>query len=111
MKVSKGLVYSMFCLIFAMVAISNLDHGAVPAATIPLAEDLNLTHDELGFFGSLVFFGLICGSAVGTCIMDKVSYKLLMSATLGLNAVSLWIFAMCSNYYLLCGMRFVAGFA
>lgn len=101
----------MYCLIFLMLAISNADHGALPAATVPLSEDLDLSKDELGFLGSLVFVGVICGSAIGTCIMDKISYKLLMSLSMGLNAISLLIFAMHENYYLLCSTRFIAGFA
>mgnify|MGYP002635618917 CR=1 FL=1 len=94
-----------------MVAISNLDHGAVPAATIPLKEDYGLSHDEIGFLGSLVFLGLSAGSAVATCIMDKISYKFLMSSSMLLNAVSIWVFTVCTNYYILCAARFAAGFA
>ena len=85
----------MFCLVFASLLVTSMDHGAVPAASQALQQDLNLSHKEFGFFGSLVFIGIICGAAIGTCIMDKVSYKLLLSATLGLNAMGLLVFAFC----------------
>lgn len=103
------MVSAMLILVFSSVLITNLDHGSVPAATIPLQIDLGLSHDELGFFGSLVFVGLICGAAVGACVLDKIPYKLLLSGSMLVNAGSLWVFAMCTDYYLLCSMRFLAG--
>ena len=92
---SEPLMNMMFCIVFASLLVTSMDHGAVPAASQSLQKDLNLSHKDFGFFGSLVFVGIIFGAAIGTCIMDQVRYKLLLSATLAVNAVGLLIFAFC----------------
>lgn len=75
--------------------LNNLDHGAIPAATTELQEELGLGKSDLGFLGSLVFVGLFFGSTTAVSIMGRTSYKTIMSCAFGLNGICLIFFAYC----------------
>lgn len=76
-----------------------------------LRKDLNLSTQQLGVIGSLVFFGLLCGSVGAAFVFGKYSYKKVMLLTYIINAIFLILFAATEIYWLQCLSRFLAGYA
>ena len=61
MEFSESGTKFVFFLLFLFNLGINFDHGAVPAATKVLQEDLDLNAQQLGSLGSMVFMGLLGG--------------------------------------------------
>lgn len=73
--------------------------------------DLKIEEVQVGLMGSLLFFGLVIGSATATYVMGKVQYKYLLGAAMILNGVSLLTLTMTDNFSILCTARLTGGFA
>ena len=84
--------------IFLLNMGNNLDHGAIPAATKVLKQDLKLNNQQLGSLGSLVFFGLTIGSMIGTLFVGKLSYKAILALSYLGNGLGLLAFAYFTSY-------------
>jgi predicted MFS family arabinose efflux permease len=66
---------------------------------------------EFGTLGSVVYGGIILGSAVATAIFQRSSWiKPLLSLTLTLNCLSLWLFTLIEEFYIMAAIRFFIGF-
>ena len=61
--------------IFILSGLINFDHGGLPAAITAISKDLNIIEVQMGGLGSLVFFGLVVGSATATFVLSKFQYK------------------------------------
>jgi len=88
----------MFFFVFFINMAVNLDHGAIPAATKVLKEDLILDNQELGTLGSLVFIGLTLGSLTATFIVSIFPYKVILSLSYIGNAIGLLSFSYFEDY-------------
>ena len=66
-----GELRSVAILIFCQGMAINLDHGALPAALNVIMEELDLLEVQMGCLSSLIFFGLVIGSAAATVIIEK----------------------------------------
>lgn len=65
----------------------------------------------MGSFGSYVYFGFVVGSIVnGTCLVNRFSWKMILSAAFVLNGVGASFFFITSDYYILSLARFMSGF-
>jgi fucose permease len=107
---SKTGLMIIFMTLFLLNALNNIDHGAIPAITPVLKEDLNLNSQQLGFLGSLVFLGVTVGSIIATFILEKLSYKSIISISVFFNGCGLIMFASSTNYNFQCFARFMSGF-
>ena len=58
---SRNVRCSIFLIIIMTNLIINMDHGTIPSATSEIKMDLEIDDGQLGIFGSLVYFGNICG--------------------------------------------------
>ena len=47
-----------------------MDHGALPAAITAISKDLGIIEVQRGGLGSLVFFGLVIGSATAAFVLS-----------------------------------------
>lgn len=65
----------------------------------------------MGGLGSLVFFGLVIGSATATFVFNIFSYKLIIVSNLIINGGGLILFTLRREYYLMCIARFISGFS
>jgi predicted MFS family arabinose efflux permease len=65
----------------------------------------------MGALGSLVFFGLVIGSATATFIFNFFSYKSIIVSCLFINAAGTILFTFRREYYLMCIARFISGFS
>jgi hypothetical protein len=61
MVISRKIRWFIFCLFIFITLLMNLDHGAIPAATENIRQDLGVNDKILGTFGSLVFLGNLIG--------------------------------------------------
>lgn len=103
--------FLVFMLFFAVNILINMDHGSIPAATITIQHDLNLSKVELGAIGSLVYIGLTLGSFVAGFCFQKYSAKRLLSIMIALTGVSVALFPLLAEYnFLLYAMRLLSGF-
>jgi len=107
---TSGKLMAMYVLTFLLNAFVNVDHGAVPVINPVLREEQNLTNQQLGFIGSLVFFGLLIGSIFATYIFGKVPYKLLLMACYLGNGVGLFMFGSTKVYWWMAFSRFMSGY-
>ena len=88
----------------------NIDHGAIPAATKNIKENLQINDTQLGFLGSLVFVGLAIGALSASFIFGKIRYKYLLALGFIGNGAGLYLFATSTLQYLLMLARFLSGF-
>ena len=58
---NKKTIYFLFFVVLTMNLLINFDHGVMPAGSVQLKEDLNLSNTEYGWLGSVVFIGLTLG--------------------------------------------------
>jgi len=112
----------IYALLFGCNFLINIDHGTLPAATLNLKSDLGLDNVALGFLGSIVFLGLtlgkfiliktrpIIGSLVATPIFCYLKAKHILAFSYLLNGVSLVLFTLTSDFFLLSLSRFLVGF-
>ena len=90
---------------------TNLDHGALPAALTAIMKDLKIKEVEMGALGSLIFFGLVIGSATATVVLEKFQYKHTLLFAMAVNGFGLMMMTITEEYYLLCFARLMSGFA
>lgn len=114
-EVVRDLGYShrnvMACsfLVFVLDIIINLDHGAMPAALATIQNDLKLTNTQMGGLGSMVFFGIVLGSASGAIVFKKFDYRMIILVSLLVNGVFLYLFTWFPKFYQLSLSRLIAG--
>jgi predicted MFS family arabinose efflux permease len=109
-RYTKGKVKAIFTMLFFLSMGVNLDHGALPVAMPVLRNDLNVDQKQLGYLGSLVFFGILIGSIAATIIFNKFTFKSILLVTFFGNGLGLIIFPLCSIYSVQCLSRFLSGF-
>ena len=107
--VSRRIRWILFLIFIFINVLMNFDHGTIPAATEQLRSYLELTDSELGFFGSLVFVGVIIGSLVSLTIINIFNRKYILMVCLILCGFSLFVFTVTTNYILLCIDRVIIG--
>ena len=90
----KPVVMLVCVFMFVMDILINVDHGALPAASVFLKKDLNLDSVKLGILGSLVFGGLVFGSICATFFVNLLSYKAILSISFLGNGIGLLTFTM-----------------
>ena len=106
---SRKIRWFIFFLFIIINLLMNYDHGTVPAATEQLRKYLDLTDSELGFFGSLVFIGVIIGSLISLSIINIFNRKYILMVCLILCGFSLFAFTITKKYVLLCIDRVIVG--
>ena len=107
--ISRRIRWILFLIFIFINVLMNFDHGTIPAATEQLRSYLELTDSELGFFGSLVFVGVIIGSLVSLTIINIFNRKYILMVCLILCGLSLFVFTITTNYILLCIDRVIIG--
>lgn len=65
----------------------------------------------MGGLGSLVFFGIVFGSATATVVFNKIQYKHIIICALIVNGLALWLFVLTGVYTYMCISRFISGFS
>ena len=116
-EIVKDLGYSKFmflmvCMyIFFLDILINVDHGAIPAALNEISRDLEVSDAKMGGLGSLVFFGLVIGSATAGFIFGRISYKYILFISMIINGTSLWLFTAKADYMYMCIARFITGYS
>jgi predicted MFS family arabinose efflux permease len=111
-----GVFYSLqtrwriFVILMIINLFINMDHGTIPAATNEIKDDLNITNDTLGIFGSLVYLGSLIGSMVFFTIIGTFNRKWVIVSCMVLISASLYTFTKFKLLYFLFINRTVTGF-
>lgn len=100
----------IFILIFFINILINLDHGAIPAGTTKLKNELGLDNVALGIIGSFVFLGLVLGSLSAGIIFQTYSCKWTVNLSLLFSCFFLYFFTISENIIVLSLCRIGCGF-
>ena len=100
----------MFIVICFTNALVNLDHGIIPACTKELITDTGIDELQLGLLGSLVYGGLMMGSVSAGILYQRFETKKIILIALTGNMISLFIFPMAKNFFVLGACRVITGF-
>ncbi|CAD8132967.1 unnamed protein product [Paramecium octaurelia] len=101
---------SIYLLNFVTNALINFDHGIIPACTTDMKFDLGIDDIGLGLMGSSVYGGLVIGSFLGTGIFSKFKTKRIVTISVLCCILSLSLFILTKNIFLLFLSRFLTGF-
>jgi sugar phosphate permease len=89
----------------------QVDHGTLPGCADKVQLKLNINDFEYGVLGSLVYLGLMFGSATATGLYSKGHLiKPILGFSLMLNSICLAFFTTSTSFYVLGAMRFLTGF-
>ena len=106
-KYSRKLI---FYLIFFINLFNHLDHGAISACNTYLMNELNLSHADLGFIGSLVYLGLTFGAILAGYIFNIYTPKWIVSISILITCIFLYSLTISNTFISLCISRFLCGF-
>jgi predicted MFS family arabinose efflux permease len=82
----------------------------MPAATTVMKTDLQLSDTYIGILGALVYLGLVVGSMTAMPVYNYCNVKAVLFTCLIFNALSITLFTVTNNFYLLCTSRVLVGF-
>jgi MFS family permease len=99
-----------FFLLFIINLLVNLDHGAIPAGTTELMNDLKIDHVTLGTIGSMIFLGLTLGSVIAGPLFSSYSPKIIVIMGLIISSSFLYVFTTAHNFFALAASRVGCGF-
>lgn len=100
----------IFLLIVLINMIINFDHGAIPAATTTLMNELNLDHVAIGMIGSLVFLGLTLGASSAGPLFNNYAPKYVVTLGILMATFFLYQFTYCTSQLGLAVCRIGCGF-
>lgn len=108
-ELSKKWRYSIYSLLCFINIVVNMDSGNIPAATTTIADDLNISKQQVGAFGSLVSVGTFVGGIISFSIINLISRKWTLIISLLGVVVCLFTFPLSKNIALLFGNRILVG--
>ena len=100
-------IFLNFCL---MNTFLNYDTGVIPAALVQIQHEIQLSHPQVAYLGSLVYLGLCTSSLFVSSIFNRFSAPRVIAFNVFLNAIACFVFSMYSNLWILYAMRFLLGF-
>lgn len=100
----------LFFLVVFINILLNVDHGAIPAATTILMNELNIDSFSLGVIGSILFFGLTCGAIVAGPLFNNYAPKWIISISIICCSFCLYSFTEAKSMSSLSFWRFACGF-
>lgn len=104
-------LWAILVLFLGIGLFENMDHGSIPAATIPIARDYNLTQVGIGALGSVTFAGLTVGSCIAGLLLSNYSIKWLLGIATMLTGASLFSLAQADgDVIVIYASRFLTGF-
>jgi MFS family permease len=83
--------------------------GILPAASIKIKEEMNLSNIDFGTIGSIVYIGQTLGSILATGVLQSCNAKFILCSCLFLNIFTLVLFTLTNNYLLLLFCRMCTG--
>ncbi|CRG99371.1 sugar transporter, putative [Plasmodium relictum] len=103
------LLYLTLTLMICISILCNYDHGAIPVTLEEIQKDFPLSYIEQSLLGSLVYFGLIIGTIIASVLFELLSAKLLVTISIILLSISLYIFSHANCIAFMYISRFVNG--
>ncbi|KEG01779.1 major facilitator superfamily domain-containing protein, putative [Plasmodium vinckei vinckei] len=96
-------------LMIGLSVLCNFDHGAIPVTLEEIQKDFPLSYIEQSLLGSLVYCGLIFGTIIASILFELISAKLLVTVSIILLSISLYIFSNANGMMIMYISRFVNG--
>lgn len=87
----------------------NIDMGILPASTLTIQKELKIAEAKFGTLQTVIYAGQIIGSALSSGLLTSKVQKWILSGCLLMNCVSLFLFAMLKEYYVLAACRCCTG--
>ncbi|KOB59678.1 hypothetical protein PFHG_01437 [Plasmodium falciparum HB3] len=108
-KSSEHILTLTLSLMICISILCNYDHGAIPVTLEEIQKDFPLSYIEQSLLGSLVYFGLIIGTIMASILFELLSAKLLVTISIILLSISLYIFSHANCITFMYISRFVNG--
>ncbi|SPJ10234.1 sugar transporter, putative [Plasmodium sp. DRC-Itaito] len=108
-KSSENILTLTLSLMICISILCNYDHGAIPVTLEEIQKDFPLSYIEQSLLGSLVYFGLIIGTIMASVLFELLSAKLLVTISIILLSISLYIFSHANCITFMYISRFVNG--
>ncbi|SBS92979.1 sugar transporter, putative [Plasmodium ovale curtisi] len=106
---SESVLLLTLTLMICLSVLCNYDHGAIPVTLEEIQKDFPLSYIEQSLLGSLVYFGLIIGTIIASVLFELLSAKLLVTISILLLSISLYIFSHANCITFMYISRFVNG--
>ncbi|SBT87814.1 major facilitator superfamily domain-containing protein, putative [Plasmodium malariae] len=106
---SENILIVTLTLMICISVLCNYDHGAIPVTLEEIQKDFPLSYIEQSLLGSLVYFGLIIGTIIASVLFELLSAKLLVTISIILLSISLYIFSHANCVLFMYISRFVNG--
>ncbi|SOV22527.1 sugar transporter, putative [Plasmodium sp. DRC-Itaito] len=108
-KSNEHILTLTLSLMICISILCNYDHGAIPVTLEEIQKDFPLSYIEQSLLGSLVYFGLIIGTIMASVLFELLSAKLLVTISIILLSISLYIFSHANCITFMYISRFVNG--
>jgi len=109
-ELSRKKRHFLFWTLIITSILINLDHGAIPASTQEIQDDLEIDTTAIGLFGSLVYIGTAAGALFLSVMGNKLNRRLLVGAGFLMSGICLYTFTVWNNLPFLCVNRCLVGF-
>lgn len=110
-QVSKSPNHSTFVLFCLITATLNMDSGIVPASLSKIQQEIQISFQEQGALGALVYLGICLGSLTVTPILQQFSASSALSNFLIIYFLFALLFSFSYDLYLLYICRLAMGFS
>lgn len=100
--------FILFCMIIFTL---NMDSGIVPASLSKIQQEIQISFQEQGAIGALVFLGICMGSLTVTPVLQQFSASATLTNLLITYAIFTALFSFCYDLYLVYICRLAMGFS
>ncbi|CDU17562.1 uncharacterized protein PY17X_0820300 [Plasmodium yoelii] len=108
-KKNNNILLLTLTLMIGLSVLCNFDHGAIPVTLEEIQKDFPLSYIEQSLLGSLVYCGLIFGTIIASILFELISAKWLVTISIILLSISLYIFSNANGIIVMYISRFVNG--
>ena len=105
---SRHKTFLIFCMIIFTL---NMDSGIVPASLSKIQQEMDITFQEQGAIGALVFLGICIGSLTVTPVFKQFSASATLSNLLITYLIFTVMFSLSYDFYLVYVCRLAMGFS
>ena len=110
-KLSRDIIWILMFAISFIHGLMCISQGILSSCVTKIKEELFLSDEDYGMFGTISGFGSLTGSLIFTLIIERVSHKYLLCSMLIINCLSHFAFFFKMAYPILLFSRFISGFA
>jgi predicted MFS family arabinose efflux permease len=103
--------YGMYIFQRLMQFFTAGEYAVIPAVSATFPKELELSHSEMGFLGSLAYCGILVSTSISAFLFNTLPASGVMSSCLGLSMAACCIKVFTHDKRLFCGAVFLTGVA